>query len=601
MINSDDVLQYLAPTLKPYKGCTIIDINPGLCMWSKKLHHLLKPKIHVLMEPEELYVDTFIKPLLQQPGSTFKHSSLCGTSSGEFLDNTRSLLDTVDLLPELTKREIDDPGLRQNHPSLLITGNLARKTSRGKGMVVNVVSTAHNVVQNHIWTSLSNELLHRGGLARMLWWIPDHEKGIMIPQRNQYVSGYSVGLNLGAQVSEVVGVKPGITYYRKGGMRETDIKLNERSDGISIESARQVRARMKQAGVRLPTHRTQLQPQDLGPESRKKLKSPLEVYYRSSVEVEKGIDDLESRSQAVLAAVKESRSVYRPEKLYSALDHHLKRIVYPQSLWQPTDEREVNRGRLNRHLGGDTKGKYDMSGGALYGSEMRAALILDLFLCMVNLEAHYCAMREQGENFDALKDRLIKLDEAMRTSYQRDSPNLQQPIELMLDDNISFFSSPQSLAHDRRPYEALQASTEDFWPRSNMALLDIVPHPRDLAVPDIATKLEATKAAQDLVKYLFMYKAATLPWALDRMAANAAQDLLPNVPAVTDPRKGGRLNPHNVRMRVLSDDMLEGLIKAWFEWPFKPETWELALAAGGSGVRDAIAEEEEMTADVTEA
>ena len=49
------MLNYLAPTLKPYRGCTIIDLNPGACVWTRKLHEFLQPKNHVLMEPEELY------------------------------------------------------------------------------------------------------------------------------------------------------------------------------------------------------------------------------------------------------------------------------------------------------------------------------------------------------------------------------------------------------------------------------------------------------------------------------------------------------------------------------------------------------------------
>ncbi|EME40394.1 hypothetical protein DOTSEDRAFT_75007 [Dothistroma septosporum NZE10] len=590
----DDVLRYLAPTLKSYKGCTIIDLNPGACVWSKKLHDLLEPKNHVLMEPEELYVDAFIKPLLDQPGSTYQYSPLSGSALGSYLKNSKSLLDDTGLLPEVNPLETGDVRLRQPQPALLITGNLARKPRGSNTLLARTLSPAHGVLQHHVWMSLSNELFHRGGLARMLWWVPDHEKGSMLPQRCQYVNGYSVGLSLGAQVSEVTGGKPGIAYYRKNAVREVDVTINQRSDGISMESARQVRSRMSRAGVRLPKDRVLLQPQDLLPESRKKMKTPLTIYYHTPERLAKAIDELEARSHKVLAAVKQSRSVTRPEKLFSILDSFMRHLQYPQTLWQPHDEREVNRGRANRHLGGDTKAKYDMSHGALFGSEMRAALILDLFLCIVNLETHYCVMKDNGQDVGGLKDRIVALDEAVRTKYLQDCPNLQQPIELMLDDNLAFYASPQVLAHDKRPYEALQASMDEFWPRAELALLDVVPHPRDLTVPDIATKLDATKAAQDLVRYLYMFKAATLPWALDRMALNAAQDLIPMVPAVTDPRKGGRLNPNNVRVRVLADDMLEGLVKAWFEWPFKPQTWELALAAGGVASSDVL-EEEAMT------
>ena len=67
---TDDIIGYLAPSLEAYKGCTVIDVHPGACLWSSKLHDFLKPKRHVLMEPEMLYYDAFMKPLLDQPGST---------------------------------------------------------------------------------------------------------------------------------------------------------------------------------------------------------------------------------------------------------------------------------------------------------------------------------------------------------------------------------------------------------------------------------------------------------------------------------------------------------------------------------------------------
>ncbi|KAF2207370.1 hypothetical protein CERZMDRAFT_91799 [Cercospora zeae-maydis SCOH1-5] len=51
------------------------------------------------------------------------------------------------------------------------------------------------------------------------------------------------------------------------------------------------------------------------------------------------------------------------------------------------------------------------------------------------------------------------------------------------------------------------------------------------------------------------------------------------VPAITDPRKGGRLDPKHMKVRQLTSEMLEGLIKAWFEWPFKPDGWELNFRA----------------------
>ena len=37
-----------------------------------------------------------------------------------------------------------------------------------------------------------------------------------------------------------------------------------------------------------------------------------------------------------------------------------------------------------------------------------------------------------------------------------------------------------------------------------------------------------------------------------------------------------------VKVRMLSEEMVEGLVRAWFEWPFKPRLIDLALAVDSS-------------------
>ena len=116
-----------------------------------------------------------------------------------------------------------------------------------------------------------------------------------------------------------------------------------------------------------------------------------------------------------------------------------------------------------------------------------------------------------------------------------------------------------------------------------MMLVDMLPKTRDFSVPDLATATQSIKTAQMLLRILFESRAQTLPHGLERVAPNAGKDLIPQVPAITDPRRGGRLNAERVRVKMLSDEMVEGLVKAWTEWPFKPSSIEMELALESMG------------------
>ena len=68
-----DALNRLAPSLKAHHRCDLIDVNPGVSLWSRHLHAILKPRRHILVEPELDAFGDFIRPLLQEQGSSYRH------------------------------------------------------------------------------------------------------------------------------------------------------------------------------------------------------------------------------------------------------------------------------------------------------------------------------------------------------------------------------------------------------------------------------------------------------------------------------------------------------------------------------------------------
>lgn len=67
---------------------------------------------------------------------------------------------------------------------------------------------------------------------------------------------------------------------------------------------------------------------------------------------------------------------------------------------------------------------------------------------------------------------------------------------------------------------------------------------------------------------LFAVGSAPLPEALDKLQHGLSQ-IMDSCPSLRDPDKGGRMNMHHLRVRVLTAEMIEELVKAYRDWPFK--------------------------------
>jgi transcription factor 1 len=72
----------------------------------------------------------------------------------------------------------------------------------------------------------------------------------------------------------------------------------------------------------------------------------------------------------------------------------------------------------------------------------------------------------------------------------------------------------------------------------------------------------------DFVYALFTVPSQSLPEALDKLQHGASQ-IMGDCPALTDPDRGGRMNMKHFRVRMLTSEMIEQLVRAYREWPFK--------------------------------
>ncbi|KAF7590733.1 hypothetical protein BBP40_002471 [Aspergillus hancockii] len=116
MVCLDDILKRLSPYLLRKPAVDILDLWPGGGLWSSKVNDLLKPRRHVLVEPD---LKTF-KPLLQPLAQSRPCYELLSTDI-HAINDWKSLLSTHFPEQELLNR--DDSGSLPKNDTLLILAN----------------------------------------------------------------------------------------------------------------------------------------------------------------------------------------------------------------------------------------------------------------------------------------------------------------------------------------------------------------------------------------------------------------------------------------------------------------------------------------------
>ena len=170
----DDILERMKPSLERHKGCDIIDINPGVGVWSSKLHEFLKPRTHILMEPDIRLCGPLLEPLVKVSNSTYKVVPRSGLVWGHL----ESVLNE-DQLPHQTAYPRDDPRLEKRNDTLLVTANLGyypKKPYKGFS------SLAQMVIYQFMGSVKAHSLFQKYGLVRMLVWINDEERHNILPR-----------------------------------------------------------------------------------------------------------------------------------------------------------------------------------------------------------------------------------------------------------------------------------------------------------------------------------------------------------------------------------------------------------------------------------
>ena len=232
---ADDIINYIKPSLERHAGCDIVDLYPGVGLWSRKIHELLNPRSHLLLEPNAKIYKPFLEPLLSKPNTQLLQKS------GIVWSELNSVL-TPEFLPHQIPHDPRGSAPPKRNDTLLVLANISFFPKRKWA--------EHNDLCNlllfqFIRSIRSSTLFQKYGLVRMLLWANDGDKATLLPRFYQKRNRLAVEGELATEwLTEVAG-----------GDMEADEGRYRRWRSIDVESTQNVLAKMADQGFVIPAGR----------------------------------------------------------------------------------------------------------------------------------------------------------------------------------------------------------------------------------------------------------------------------------------------------------------------------------------------------------
>ena len=538
----DEIINYIGHDLDKHKGCDIIDLHPGACLWSQKIHQRLKPRRHLLLEPDERYLEPFIKPLLDQKDSAYRHTTLSGAAPKGYFDTYDKIFNDH-LLPKRDPLPDSDPRLREPNNSLLVIGSLVRRYPEIRGGS-HQVSFPSMVLHQMAEAAQTNTMLQRYGLVRLLLWIPDELKHAALPDSVIHKVGFSVNVDSSFEIAEIVGSDRS-QLSRIDAQKK--IMHKQRQDQLEVWGARRVLERMRSKDMSVPEHRRP----DFHQKALDTDDETLEAYIPIRLAKDKPLETLLDDHEDQARQLQEYAATPRPQRKRMNVPAKIKLTNVTQEFITLTEHESVR-------------------------------YYIDVWGEQIALEHEYSTTKTElsDESRKDLESRLIETSNII-ASVMHTLFNVQviKQLRILLDEYFALCKPNPMMQYDRRPFEPMTVAIEEFWPRFPMRLLDLKPRSEALG-DDLMNPTEATHIKRGLLKALFTHPSAPLMESIDRLGPGA-RDILP--PEFRDSTTGGMLNPEHLLTKNITREQLVALTKAYIEWPFRPLGSE-ALEASESEV-----------------
>lgn len=517
----------MKPSLSKHVGCDILDLNPGSCVWSSKLHEFLKPRTHVLMEQDMDVYDPYIQPLLDAPESTYKLCAKSGLIWGD--------LETVmnkDFFPFQEALPKDDPRLNEPNDSMLVLVNLAHHPKQGYKGFPNISP----LVMFQLMAAIgSHALFQRYGLVRMLVWISDDEREAILPRHVTFRRRMTVENELTCALTEVTSSTLPPPAFR-------------RDAAIDISATRKVLDKMTKRGIKTPRGRESIIQQHIldNPDNAEEVGEVLELDKKSFRYVHE-LAELEAKVAAGEADATASNAILRssPKSNDKLRDMTRMKILYNRQQFRDARKQLID-GFVSRH-----RSIYNEQG-ALYGVEGE--------------EAH----RRREE----LKELRLELDHEIEGQVAKETRN---KAKTTIDNARAMYTENHPIfQYDRREFEPLRNYKEEFYPsNTELALLDLTPNAIwPVFQKDFPKNLDIF---QHILGAMFHLPTQGVKQALLSLWPGAYEYLIQECPSLMNVKVGGDPDLDMIPVRLLPMQCFREIIEAWDRWPFKPTREELLV------------------------
>lgn len=468
----------------------------------------MKPRRHILVEPERQLYSPFIEPLLSSLHSTYQHAA----SLAEVLDPETGLL-------HASQEDHHTDVASQLNTSLLIVANLTKKSSSGRKDDSNYAGAIGKHMLHTFYNSMfhhAQESIHRYGRVRMLAWLPDEDKASLLPRTVASRGKQAVQWDLVANISEVAG----------GSSYQESVLSARRHSELDTESERLVMQRTPYDAVRDASSR---QPPPTKP-----------------------VPASFSLDEAGLAAMRGSPNRAQWTDELVDLEERYKGGEFA------TKSKQGKRLRLLRTRRVTAYNSHQRAMDIVQRQRLldRSELVPSMFDPPRDIPSGGLTPREEFAANLRTERRKLKREDLLF-------------VDKCIDDQRAFDHVPPVLAWDRREVEPLWAEKNEFYPTKPLALLDFQPRS---AVQWSRLDTPEKKLCFDYVtSTLIQQPGRSIIQGLEQMAHDGLVQFLEKVPSLRDPQRGGKLDLDDFRVRSIPVELFVDLALAWETWPFRPE------------------------------
>ena len=537
----DQAISLIKSQLPAPGTCDIIDINPGASLWSRALHEAIKPRRHVIIEPEREIYAAAIDPLLNQPESTYR----LAPTLGKALDLSEDFLS--EHFRQSFGRDVNEAIRYKSNTQLIINANLLRK----KIVIEHFQGELMKVFLDQYYRSISFDSglieWHRYGLVKLLAWLPHRASQPDFPKGHRMRSRLARELEASCHIREIVSSFPG------DGLANTYRPW----DATALESQQQARKRQQEFKVEIPPSRRQ---------------PDVEPYSIAIDPVPENFDKLRSLDQKPPLVTQYIRAYRKLRKEQPDLfDRMIPGRSGPRPKNDPTCYPEFNnflklRGRMRTKHNGYKK-------------------VEDLAQEQLQLERTLLAIRQEYPNdwskYEEQLEEYRPKFEAIKIRYSKMYKDDRYAFNKAVDDYRTLLHG--TLAWHRREFEPLLCHpNEDFYPHLPMDLVEITP--RESFVQKINTP-ERQIAFDYLNVSINLDRNNSLEFFLEKLIGpkDSPQfaEFVASIPALTDPLEGGYHDLAEWRTRAMKTDHIIQMAIKYEEWPYRKSARDMLSDIGG--------------------